>query len=86
MSTVGIRFLLESWVGDRLTATHTSSGHCAASSQARLMTHSPSATISPISSATGMNSTGETMPRSGWCQRIRASQLCTSSASRFTTG
>ena len=50
------------------------------------MTHSPSATINPISSATGMNSVGDTMPRSGWLQRSSASQPRTSSRSRFSTG
>ena len=77
-STAGSRPLLANWVGDRLTATQMSSGHFAASSHADLMTHSPSATIRPISSATGINSTGDTMPRSGWCQRSSASQQRTS--------
>jgi hypothetical protein len=29
--------------------------------------------MSPLSSATGMNSAGDTGPRSGWVQRSRAS-------------
>ena len=36
-------------------------------------THSPSGTINPVSSATGMNSTGPTSPRSGCAHRSRAS-------------
>ena len=40
-------------------------GQLAASVQAVISTHSPSSLISPVSSAIGMNSAGETMPRSG---------------------
>jgi hypothetical protein len=37
------------------------------------MTHSPIGTMSPVSSATGMNWTGDTWPSSGLCQRSSAS-------------
>jgi hypothetical protein len=50
-----------------------SSGQVLAWRQASLSAHSPIGTISPVSSAIGMNSTGPTRPRSGWCQRISAS-------------
>ena len=39
------------------------------SSQARRMAHSPTGRMSPVSSRIGMNSWGETMPRSGCLQR-----------------
>ena len=45
-----------------------------------ISTHSPSWLISPVSSAIGMNSAGETMPRSGWRQRSSASQPVISSS------
>ena len=48
-------------------------GQAVACTQALRSTHSPSATIRPVSSATPMNSPGGTRPRSGWCQRTRAS-------------
>ena len=41
--------------------------------QAVRSTHSPIGTINPVSSASGMNSVGEMMPRSGWRQRTSAS-------------
>ena len=58
----------------------------AASAQAVFSTQSPSSTIRPVSSAIGMNSAGEIMPRSGWRQRSSASQPLTSSRRRSTTG
>jgi len=42
--------------------------------QACRSTHSPSGTINPVSSATGMNCSGEIRPRTGWCQRTSASK------------
>jgi hypothetical protein len=48
-------------------------GQWRASRQAWAITQSPSASISPISSATGMNTDGGTLPISGCCQRISAS-------------
>ena len=68
------RLRLLNWTAERLTATLTWSGQLAASAQACRSTHSPIGTIRPVSSATGMNSAGETMPRSGWCQRNSASK------------
>ncbi len=41
--------------------------------QAVRSTHSPIGTMRPVSSASGMNSVGEMMPRSGWRQRTSAS-------------
>ena len=41
--------------------------------QAARSTHSPSGTISPVSSATGMNSIGPTSPRSGCAHRSSTS-------------
>ena len=61
------------WIGDTLTATRTFSGHIAASAQAVRSTHSPIASISPHSSATGMKSAGLTAPRVGWFHRNSAS-------------
>ena len=52
----------------------TSAGQLAASAQAAPSTHSPSATIAPVSSASGMKSAGEIRPRAGWCQRNSASK------------
>ena len=36
-------------------------------------TQRPMSVMRRLSSASGMNSTGGTMPRRGWCQRTRAS-------------
>src|SRR5664280_3813746 len=72
------------WVGERLTATLTPSGQVAASAQACRSTHSPREAMSPFSSATGINSVGSTIPRSGWCQRSRASQPLTWLAVSYT--
>ena len=63
--TTGTSLALSIWIGDRLTATLVLFGQVAASAQAWRSTHSPIATIRPISSATGMNSAGEIMPRCG---------------------
>ena len=43
------------------------------SAHASRSTQRPIGTISPVSSASGMNSSGCTIPRSGWIHRIRAS-------------
>jgi hypothetical protein len=43
-------------------------------------------TITPFSSATGMNSAGGTSPRCGWFQRSSASHPVTSPVGRYTTG
>ena len=59
------------------------SGQVAASAQAVRSTQSPSSLIRPVSSATGMNSAGEIMPRSGWRQRNSASQPETSPAAEI---
>ena len=84
--TLCITLRLLNWAGDRLTATRTGFGHVAASQQACLSTHSPIGTIRPISSASGMNSAGETMPRLGEFQRSSASQPVISSVIASTCG
>ena len=67
------------WTADRLTdiAIGAASGraeyHSAAWRQALSSTHRPIGSISPFSSAIGMNSEGGISPRSGWCQRSSAS-------------
>ncbi len=72
--------------GETLTATDMCAGQVIASRQAWRMTHSPIGTISPISSASGMKSAGETSPRSGCRQRIRASQPISFSLSSCNCG
>jgi len=47
--------------------------HSAFCLQASRRTHSPMGTISPVSSAIGMNCAGETSPKVGWFQRTSAS-------------
>ena len=78
------------WRGERLTETLSGRAltrfHCAASAQARRRTRSPMARIAPLSSATGMNSPGETSPRSGWFQRTSASTPMTAPPSSVTIG
>jgi len=54
--------------------------------QAVRNSHSPSGSVRPISSATGMNFSGRTRPRSGWRQRTSASTLRTSPVCRSSTG
>ena len=49
-------------------------------------TQSPMGTMSPVSSAIGMKSSGGIMPRSGWCQRISASKPVTYSVFISTKG
>src|SRR5579864_3004021 len=75
--TVETRLPLENCRGDKLTETLMLSGHWIASAHACLSAHSPSWTIRPISSATGMNSEGGTGPRSGCRHRIKASKEVT---------
>ena len=56
--------------------THTTlaeTGNACEPTQASRNTHSPSATINPVSSATGMNCIGTTMPRVGCRQRTSGS-------------
>ena len=74
------------WYGDTLTAIVSASDQRIASRQAWLSTHSPSGTISPISSASGMNSAGDTRPRSGWRQRSSASKPTMAWRSRSICG
>ena len=64
---------LRNWTEETLTATRMSSGQVVAWRQASWITQSPIGTIRPVSSASGMKSAGETRPRSGWFQRISAS-------------
>lgn len=71
--TASIRPGLRNWTGDRLTAIFKGLVHLTASVQAVLSTQSPSELMKPIRSATGMNSIGDTAPRTGWFQRTSAS-------------
>ena len=50
------------------------------------MTYSVSGPMSPECSAIGMNSSGMTRPRRGWCQRISASTPTTSPPATATLG
>src|SRR5580765_4417460 len=58
-----------------LTAILMCGGQFAASAQAWRKTHSPTGTIKPVSSANGMISAGDTIPRWGWFHRNSASRL-----------
>ena len=58
----------------------------AARRQASSSTNSPIGTISPVSSASGMNSPGATTPRSGCRQRTSASAATTSPSARRAIG
>ena len=72
--------------GDTLTAQRTDFGQRARSLQAWRIAHSPIATISPASSATGTNFSGLIQPCLGWFQRISASNPLISSVAVLTTG
>ena len=52
----------------------TSLGHCAAARAACAVIQLPSVMMTPVSSATGMNSSGRSSPFSGWNQRTSASK------------
>ena len=60
--------------------------HWAACSQAVSSTHAPMSTITPLSSASAMNSVGGTSPRVACCQRRSASAAVTSPVSRSRIG
>ena len=64
-------------MADKFTAILMSPGHEDASAHACRKTQSPMGTMSPVSSAIGMNSEGRTKPRDGCLQRISASQPMT---------
>ena len=55
-------------------------------SKAVRRTHSPSGTISPVSSASGTKASGPSSPCSGCCQRTSASNPRSVSSARSTTG
>ena len=82
----------ENWWPERLTLTATGgppfacSCHRRASAHALRSTHRPRGTIVPISSASGMNSSGRSSPRSGCCHRTRASMPAMRCVARETTG
>src|SRR4029078_2198636 len=86
VATLSASVGLLNWTGETLTATRTLSGQFIASAHAALGTQLPGWLIWPVSSATGMNSAGEIMPRSGWRHRSSASQEETLPSSRLTTG
>ncbi len=75
-----------SWTGETLTETTRSSDHAAACRQARSSTQRPRSTISPVDSASGMNSSGGTAPSSASCQRASASTPTIDPFERSTTG
>ena len=62
------------------------SRNAAAASIACRITQSPSGTISPLSSAISMNSSGGTIPRTGCCQRTSASSPRVRPVARSTMG
>ncbi len=76
-ATISIRSGWDSWRPERFTHTGNgaprSASQRAAWRQASSSTHAPRGTISPLSSAAGMNSLGDTTPRRAWCHRTRAS-------------
>jgi len=61
-------------------------GKATASRQAWRSTQAPSGTIRPLSSASGTNSAGATIPRVGCCQRNSASSPLMALLSRLTSG
>ena len=71
--TISGKPLLANCTTDTLTATRTDFGQFNASWQARRNAHSPNWLIRFSSSAIGMNTSGLTPPRSGWTQRMSAS-------------
>ena len=73
------------WIAETLQAT-VMSPQLAASMQARRITHSPSCTIRPRSSAMPMNSSGGIRPWTGWRQRTSASTPWTRAPSAETWG
>ena len=78
-STIRGRSECATWRRERLTDTQIGSAsgrpacHAAAWRQAVSRTRFPISTMAPFSSATAMNSAGASSPRSGCCQRARAS-------------
>ena len=91
-STVSSRPGSASWRSERLMLALMSGAHRPALRQpascvaAVSMTHSPMGTISPFSSALLRKSPGPSMPRSGCCQRSRASTLKMVLRARSTSG
>ena len=72
--------------GDRFTASVTSSGQVAAIRAALAVIQLPSVMIAPVSSARGMNSSGNSSPLSGWNQRTKASNARMRPVARSTMG
>jgi hypothetical protein len=60
--------------------------HAAPWRSASCSTHVPIPTMSPVSSASGMNSTGGMSPRVAWSQRTRASNPVVRRSVRRTVG
>ena len=74
--TIGSNASVSSWRGERLTETRNpgiASAQRLASVHAIARTRSPRASISPVSSATAMKTSGATLPALGWVQRASAS-------------
>ena len=80
------RLGLANCTAETLTATMQSFGQLAASRQAVRSTHSPIEVITPVSSASGMKSSGDTAPRVGHCQRSSASKPVTGLVFRLSCG
>jgi hypothetical protein len=79
------------WWAETLTLTcgrapDARSRQCARSASARSRTQVPSGTMSPVSSAIGMNSDGGTVPRRGLNQRSSASNPVVAPLTRSTIG
>ncbi|KMO35631.1 hypothetical protein VQ03_21510 [Methylobacterium tarhaniae] len=66
-----------SCTAETLTAMRSGLSQEAASRQLSRRTHSPIPKMLPVSSEIGMNRSGGTVPRSGWCQRKSASNPTT---------
>ena len=92
VATSSLRWAAPIWRADRLTATLSGgrSGNrrfqSATWRQDRSSTNAPRGRISPVSSATGMNSAGAISPRAGWFQRTRASTPTILVVARRTIG
>jgi hypothetical protein len=67
------KLVFPNWTGETFTRNAQAPGHVAASSQAFRSIQLPRLLDEPASSAIGMNTAGETAPRVGCCQRIKAS-------------
>jgi hypothetical protein len=76
--------------GERFTAIRsgasTSADQAAAWCSACRSTQRPISMMAPLSSASGMNSAGDTVPSCGWCQRTNASKPVVRPSASSTVG